>query len=289
MEGQRPISWYPGHMAKAKRQLETQLKRVDIVLELCDARLPLSSRNPALDEMLGNKPRLLMMNKEDLADPAATRRWEAYFLGQGIQAFPIQAGKNRQRILKLVDELTADKRRRAESRGIAITSRAMVVGVPNVGKSTLINALAGRSAFKVQDRPGITRAAQWIKAGERLELLDTPGMLWPKLHDQHAARRLAYIAAIRDEVLDTYHLATGLLDELMATVPEKVMARYKLEDSSLRGQALLEAICRARGFLQKGNAYDLERGATCVLDEFRGGLIGRITLELPPEVHHGEQ
>ncbi len=289
MEGQRPISWYPGHMAKAKRQLETQLKRVDIVLELCDARLPLSSRNPALDEMLAAKPRLLLMNKEDLADPAVTRQWEAYFRALGIQAFPIQAGKNKQKILKLVDSLTAEKRQRAENRGMAITSRAMVVGVPNVGKSTLINALAGRSAFKVQDRPGVTRATQWIKAGERLELMDTPGMLWPKLNDQRAARRLAYIAAIRDEILDTYHLAIDLLDELMSLAPEKLAARYKLEDLSLRGQALLEAICRARGFLQKGNEYDLERGATCVLDEFRGGLIGRITLEKPKEGSHAQR
>ncbi len=286
MEGQGPISWYPGHMAKARRQLETQLKRVDIVLELCDCRLPLSSRNPALDDMLSNKPRLLLMNKEDLADPAATRRWEAFFRAQGIRAVPVQAGKHKQKILKLVENMTAEKRRRAESRGIAATSRAMVVGVPNVGKSTLINTLAGRSAFKVQDRPGVTRAAQWIKAGERLELLDTPGLLWPRLSDQRAARRLAYIAAIRDEILSTYHLAIGLLEELMRIAPSRVAARYKLDDPGLRGQALLEAICGARGFLLRGGAYDLERGAACVLDEFRAGLIGRLTLELPDEEAH---
>lgn len=286
MEGQGPISWYPGHMAKARRQLETQLKRVDIVLELCDCRLPLSSRNPALDEMLSNKPRLLLMNKEDLADPAATRRWEAFFRAQGIRAVPVQAGKHKQKILKLVENMTAEKRRRAESRGIAATSRAMVVGVPNVGKSTLINTLAGRSAFKVQDRPGVTRAAQWIKAGERLELLDTPGLLWPRLSDQRAARRLAYIAAIRDEILSTYHLAIGLLEELMRIAPSRVAARYKLDDQSLRGQALLEAICGARGFLLRGGEYDLERGAACVLDEFRAGLIGRLTLEVPAEEAH---
>ena len=283
MEGQRPISWYPGHMAKAKRLLETQLKRVDIVLELCDARLPLSSRNPALDALIAHKPRVLLLNKEDLADPGATRLWEKRFRDLGLQVIAIQAGKSRQRILKLVEGMTEEKRQRAQARGIAVTSRAMVVGVPNVGKSTLINALAGRSAMKTQDRPGITRAPQWIKAGERLELLDTPGMLWPKLDDQKAARRLAYIAAIRDEVLDTYHLAIGLLDELMAIAPQKVLARYKLSDINLRGQALLEAICLARGFLQKGNSYDLDRGAACVLDEFRGGLIGRITLEMPQE------
>ncbi|MDD4080265.1 MAG: ribosome biogenesis GTPase YlqF [Eubacteriales bacterium] len=284
MEGQRPISWYPGHMAKAKRLLEGQLKRVDIVLELCDARLPLSSRNPALDSMAAHKPRLLLLNKEDLADPAATRQWVEYFRAQGVEAYPVQAGKHRQKILKLVDDLTREKRERAQARGISAGSRAMVVGVPNVGKSTLINALAGRSALKTQDRPGVTRAPQWMKAGERLEMLDTPGMLWPKLDDQKAARRLAYIAAIRDEVLNSYHLAISLLDELMANAPEKVAARYKIEDQSLRGQGLMEAICRSRGFLQKGNEYDLDRGAACVLDEFRGGLIGRITLELPGDV-----
>lgn len=286
MEGQAPISWYPGHMAKARRQLETQLKRVDIVLELCDCRLPLSSRNPALDEMLSNKPRLLLMNKEDLADPVATRQWEAFFRARGIRAVPVQAGKHRQKILKLVEGMTAEKRRRAESRGISVTSRAMVVGVPNVGKSTLINTLAGRSAFKVQDRPGVTRAAQWIRAGERLELLDTPGLLWPRLSDQRAARRLAYIAAIRDEILSSYRLAIDLLEELMRIAPSKVAARYKLDDQSLRGQALLEAICGARGFLLRGGEYDLERGAACVLDEFRAGLIGRLTLEVPAEEAH---
>lgn len=285
MEGQQPISWYPGHMAKAKRLLEVQLKRVDIVLELCDARLPLSSRNPALDSLISHKPRMLLLNKEDLADPAATGQWVNYFSAQGIKAYPVQAGKHRQKILKLVDDLTREKRQRAQARGIVITSRAMVVGVPNVGKSTLINALAGRSTLKTQDRPGVTRAPQWMKAGDRLELLDTPGMLWPKLDDQRAARRLAYIAAIRDEVLDSYHLAASLLDELMGIAPEKVMARYRLTDQSLRGQALLEAICRARGFLQKGNELDLDRGAICVLDEFRGGLIGRITLEMPGAFH----
>ena len=284
MEGQQPISWYPGHMAKARRQLEAQLKRVDVVLEVCDARLPLSSRNPALDEMLLLKPRLLLMNKEDLADPAATARWEAYFHERGVQAIPMRAGRQKSRILKLVDSLTDEKRRRAQARGISAVSRAMVVGVPNVGKSTLINALAGRSALKVQDRPGVTRAPQWIKAGERLELLDTPGMLWPKLHDQKAARRLAYIAAIRDETLDVYGLAVKMMDELMETAPGKVTARYRLDDPGLKGQALLEAVCRARGFLQKGGACDLERAAVCVLDEFRAGLIGRITLEMPEEV-----
>jgi ribosome biogenesis GTPase A len=284
MEGQRPISWYPGHMAKAKRLLEGQLKRVDIVLELCDARLPLSSRNPALDSMAAHKPRLLLLNKEDLADPSATRQWVEYFRARGIAAYPIQAGKHRQKVLKLMDGLTREKRQRAQTRGIAIGSRAMVVGVPNVGKSTMINTLAGRSSLKTQDRPGVTRAPQWMKAGERLEMLDTPGMLWPRLDDQKMARRLAYIAAIRDEVLDSYHLAIALLDELMAIAPEKVMARYKFEAPSLRGQALMEAVCQARGFLRKGNEYDLDRGAACVLDEFRSGLIGRITLELPGDV-----
>ena len=224
MEGQQPISWYPGHMAKARRQLEAQLKRVDVVLEVCDARLPLSSRNPALDEMLLLKPRLLLMNKEDLADPAATARWEAYFRERGVQAIPMRAGRQKSRILKLVDSLTEEKRRRAQARGISAVSRAMVVGVPNVGKSTLINTLAGRSALKVQDRPGVTRAPQWIKAGERLELLDTPACSGPSCTTRRRPPPGLH-RAIRDEALDVYGLAVKMMDELMETAPGKVTAR----------------------------------------------------------------
>ncbi len=278
---QQPISWYPGHMAKARRLLLDQLKRIDAVIEICDARLPLSSRNPDLDSLVMNKPRVLLLNKMDLANPEATRSWLNYFESKGQSCLAIEMGKRKQGILNAIVELTEARLARSQKKGITRSARAMVIGVPNVGKSTLINYLAGRSAFKVQDRPGITRAPQWITASPKLELLDTPGLLWPKLGDPVAARRLSYIAAVRDEVLDVFHLALALLDELMVIAPNGVISRYKLENTSLRGQALLEAICQNRGFLLRGGAYDLERGAVCVLDEFRAGLLGRVTLEMP--------
>lgn len=276
---QNNISWFPGHMAKARRLLADQLQRIDAVIELCDARLPLSSRNPDLDPLVGNKPRVLLLNKSDLANPAQTKAWQAYFQNQGLDCMAIEMGRKKQSILNAIVKLTEERVARSLKKGIHRSARAMVLGVPNVGKSTLINYLAGRSAFKVQDRPGVTRAPQWIRASDKLELLDTPGLLWPKLDDPVAARRLAYIAAVRDEVVDVFHLALSLLDELMNIAPQGLMNRYKIADVSLRGQELLEAICRNRGFLIRGGEVDLDRGAVCVLDEFRDGRLGRITLE----------
>mgnify|MGYP000924737859 FL=1 len=276
---QNNISWFPGHMAKARRLLADQLQRIDAVIELCDARLPLSSRNPDLDPLVGNKPRVLLLNKSDLANPAQTKAWQAYFQNQGLDCMAIEMGRKKQSILNAIVKLTEERVARSLKKGIHRSARAMVLGVPNVGKSTLINYLAGRSAFKVQDRPGVTRAPQWIRASDKLELLDTPGLLWPKLDDPVAARRLAYIAAVRDEVVDVFHLALSLLDELMDIAPQGLMNRYKIADVSLRGQELLEEICRNRGFLIRGGEVDLDRGAVCVLDEFRDGRLGRITLE----------
>lgn len=276
---QNNISWFPGHMAKARRLLADQLQRIDAVIELCDARLPLSSRNPDLDPLVGNKPRVLLLNKSDLANPAQTKAWQAYFQNQGLDCMAIEMGRKKQSILNAIVKLTEERVARSLKKGIHRSARAMVLGVPNVGKSTLINYLAGRSAFKVQDRPGVTRAPQWIRASDMLELLDTPGLLWPKLDDPVAARRLAYIAAVRDEVVDVFHLALSLLDELMDIAPQGLMNRYKIADGSLRGQELLEEICRNRGFLIRGGEVDLDRGAVCVLDEFRDGRLGRITLE----------
>lgn len=279
----QPITWFPGHMAKARRLLIDQLKRIDAVIEICDARLPLSSRNPDLGPLVQNKPRVLLLGKMDLANPEATRAWLSYFEGQGLPCMAVEMGKGKQHILSAIVRMTEERVARSQKKGITRAARAMVLGVPNVGKSTLINYLAKRSAFKVQDRPGITRAPQWINASDKLQLLDTPGLLWPKLNDPVAARRLAYIAAVRDEVVDIFHLALALLDELMLIAPGGLMARYKLADATLRGQALLEAICHSRGFLLRGAEVDLERGAVCVLDEFRAGLMGRITLELPED------
>ncbi len=278
---QTPISWFPGHMAKARRLLTEQLKRIDAVIEICDARLPLSSRNPDLDALVNNKPRVLLLNKTDLADPKATLAWLNYFESQGLPCLGIEMGKRKQSILNAIVRLTEERLARSQRKGITRSARAMVLGVPNVGKSTLINYLAGRSALKVQDRPGVTRAPQWISASASLDLLDTPGLLWPKLHDEVAARRLTYIAAVRDEVVDVYHLALSLLAELMEIAPLGIKTRYGLEDMDLRGQALLQAICKNRGFLLKGGEADLLRGAVAVLDEFRAGKLGRITLEWP--------
>jgi ribosome biogenesis GTPase A len=280
---QQSISWYPGHMAKARRLLLEQLGRVDLVIELCDARLPLSSRNPDLESLKRGKPTLLLLNKSDLADPDATRRWLSFFAGEGVRAMAVEMGRRKQSILQAVEALSAGGLERAAARGLPRAARAMVLGVPNVGKSTLINYLAGRAALKVQDRPGVTRAPQWLSASPALELLDSPGLLWPRLGDPAAARRLAYIAAVRDEVLDTYRLSLDLLEELMKLPGNRVRERFRLGGEELRGQALLEAICVSRGFLLRGGEPDLERGAACVLDEFRSGLLGRVTLETPGE------
>lgn len=275
------INWYPGHMAKAKRLLQEQVARVDAVIELCDARLPYSSRNPDLNYMLRSKARVLLLNKADLADPALTRQWQRFFQERGVACAAIAADRNAREALKAIERMTREKVERAEARGMKRTVRVMVVGVPNVGKSTLINRLHGGAIAKVGDRPGVTRANQWVRVGEYLELLDTPGMLWPRLDDPVAARRLAYISAIRDEILDTFELSCALLDELLGACLEKVMERYHLTDATLRGQALMEAVCRGRGFLLRGGEMDIDRACAVVLDEFRDGKLGRVTLEAP--------
>lgn len=275
------ISWYPGHMAKAKRQLQDQLTRTDVVVEVCDARLPTSSRNPDLDEMVMYKQRILLLNKADLADPKLTIEWVKYFKEQGITVFALNGLRSAAKIIPLIDKAAQQKIENAQKRGIRKTVRAMVVGVPNVGKSTLINLIKGSSSIKTEDRPGVTRSTQWFKITPYLELMDSPGMLWPKLEDPMVAKRLAYIGSIRDQVYDTMQMSIELLDYLMENHQHALMQRYKLEDSALRGQELLEAICKSRGFLVRGGELDIDRGIVAVLDEFRGGKIGRITLETP--------
>lgn len=280
-ENRTKINWYPGHMAKAKRLLQQQLTRVDAVIELCDARLPYASRNPDLNYLTKNKARVLLMNKADLADPNITKQWLSYFKARGVQCAAVTADRNAKEVLRIIESLTREKVERAEARGVRKTIRVMVVGVPNVGKSTLINRLHGGAIAKVGDRPGVTRANQWVRVGDYLELLDTPGMLWPRLDDEVAAKRLAYISAIKDEILDVYALAVSLLEDLIEICPENVQKRYKLSDLSLRGLALMEAVCRGRGFLLRGGELDIDRACAIVLDEFRDGKLGRITLEKP--------
>lgn len=270
-------------MARAKRLLSDQLSRVDVVIELCDARLPLSSRNPDLKRLTEKKERVLLLGKSDLADPALTSEWLNLFKRQGLSCMALDMNRQAKAALALIEKAAKETVERSAQRGIKKTVRAMVVGVPNVGKSTLINRLHGGSIAKVGDMPGVTRANQWVKVTPYLELLDTPGLLWPRLDDPLAARRLAYIAAIRDEVLDTAQLAIQLLTDLIAVTPKTVQERFKIKDLSLRGPELLDAVCVGRGFLMKGGVYDTERACKVVLDEFRGGRLGRITLEAPKE------
>ena len=276
------INWYPGHMAKTKRQLSEQLSRVDVVVELCDARLPYSSRNPDLDRLISGKRRVLLLNKADLADQAATSAWLNFFRSQGIDAAPYNAvtGKVKD-VMAVIDRAAKETVERAAARGMRKTVKAMVVGVPNVGKSTFTNRLHGGAIAKTGDRPGVTRANQWVRITPYLDLLDTPGLLWPRLDDQLAARRLCYIGTVKDDVVDLAMLTIHLLQDMLAVKPETVCERYRIQDAELRGEALLEAVCRGRGFLMKGGVCDYDRCCAVVLDEFRAGKLGRITLEMP--------
>ena len=283
------INWYPGHMARAKRLLSNQLSRVDVVIELCDARLPRSSRNPDLIRLTQKKERILLLGKSDLANPDLTAQWLRVFRREGAVCQALDMNRQAKAARALIDQAARETVERAAQRGIRKTVRAMIVGVPNVGKSTLINRLHGGAVAKVGDMPGVTRANQWVKVSPYLELLDTPGLLWPRLDDPLAARRLAYIAAIKDDVVDTAKLSIQLLEDLIAAAPQAVQERFKIKDLSLRGPELLDAVCQGRGFLMKGGVYDTERACKVVLDEFRGGKLGRITLEAPQEEKQNDQ
>ncbi len=276
------INWYPGHMAKAKRLLSDQLKRVDVVIELCDARLPYASRNPDLNKLIGGKKRVLLLNKADLAEPAATSRWLSAFRAQGIDAAPFNAsGGKAKEALAVIDRAAKEAVDKAAEKGVRKTVRAMVVGVPNVGKSTFTNKLHGGAIAKTGDRPGVTRSNQWVRISPYLELMDTPGLLWPRLDDQLAARRLCYIGTVKDDVVDLPMMTIHLLQDLLKVKPEAVMERFRLTDPTLKGEPLLEAVCRGRGFLMRGGICDYDRCCAVVLDEFRAGKLGRITLEEP--------
>jgi len=277
------IQWYPGHMAKAKRLLGQQLSKADIAVELCDARIPLSSRNPDLDRLLTGKSRILLLCKADLANTDATNRWLKYFENEGIQAMAYDTTPQKtKRVRDLMDVAAKAFYERAERRGIKKTLRAMVVGVPNVGKSTLINRLTGSATTDVGDRPGVTRANRWVKVNPYLEMLDTPGMLWPKISDNKAAMRLAYIGTIRDAVYDQLELSIHLLSELLEDRRDITCERFKIKNPDAKGIELLDEVCRGRGFLLKGGVAHYDRASAVILDEFRAGKLGRITLEEPP-------
>ena len=280
------INWYPGHMAKSRRLLQDQLRAVDAVIELCDARAPLATRNPDLEKLTRGKARILILNKADLADDKETARWVEYFRTQGLSAmrFNSNGGKTKE-ILARIQEATRPAVERAAARGVKKTVRLMIIGIPNVGKSTFINRIHGSGIAKASDRPGVTRSNQWVKIGPYLELLDTPGMLPPRMDDQDSARLLAYLGSIRDQIMNTDELAGQLLMHLQAINPAAVAARFKLPEGEVYDdpQLALEAACRGRGWLISGGRPDVDRAAALVLDEFRAGKAGKISIERAPD------
>ena len=284
---QRSIQWFPGHMTRTKRKITETLPLVDIVVEVVDARIPVSSRNPDLDGLIARKPRLLILNKADMADEAATARWLAHYRKQGIPAMAVdcKSGNGIKQFVPLMREVLKDKLAVWAEKGMANRAiRAMIVGVPNVGKSSFINRMARGGKAKVEDRPGVTRNQQWFVMESGAQLLDTPGILWPKFEDQTVARHLAYTGAIRDEILDSEELAVGLLDILARDYEPLLRSRYKLTEPLSEDRfELLEQIGRRRGMLVSGGEVDTLRAAVMLLDEFRGQKIGRITLEQPME------
>ena len=275
------INWYPGHMAKTRRQLQEQLRTVDAVIELCDARAPLATRNRDLAKLTQGKARILVLNKADLADDRQTARWLERFRREGLTVMRFNANGGKVKpLLEKIEEASQPALERFAARGVKKTVRFMVIGIPNVGKSTFINRLHGSAIAKASDRPGVTRANQWVRLGPYLEIMDTPGMLPPRLDDQASARLLAYLGSIRDQIMDPEALAGGLLALLWRLAPEAVAARYKLsDDCGGDPQALLEAACWGRGWLLSGGRLDTDRASALVLDEFRAGMIGHITIE----------
>ena len=279
------IQWYPGHMAKTRRMIAEQLRNVDAVCEILDARIPLSSRNPDVDSLTAGKPRLVVLNRVDQADREATKAWTAYFQKQGwaVLESDAKSGAGTGKFAAAVRELLADKLRAYAEKGQAgRVVRVMVLGIPNVGKSTFINKIAGRKTARAEDRPGVTRSKQWVPIDKGLELLDTPGILWPKFEDETTGLHLAFTGAVKDEVTDVEGLACALLELLRDRYPHALEERYKLAVlDGLQGWELLEQAARKRGMLVSGGEADLSRMANVLLDEFRGGKLGRFTLEAP--------
>lgn len=282
------LQWFPGHMAKTRRLISDNLKLVDVVIELLDARLPLSSRNPEIDAIVGSRPRIVVLNKCDISDPDANEAWLKYFNDKGIYAVlaDSRTGKGFSAIAPAVDSVLREKLERERRRGIQRHSvRMMIVGIPNVGKSSFINRLSSRSAAKTGDRPGITTAKQWIRIAGKYELLDTPGILWPKFESPEVARRIAFTGGIKDEIMDIEELAFYLVGYLKENYPQNLAERYKLSDSELSEEAwdIVGIIGKKRGCIVSGGEVDTFRTSSLILDEFRSARLGRITLELPAE------
>ena len=282
------VQWFPGHMAKTRRMIKEQLPLVNAVVELLDARIPLSSANPELDELTRSKPRIVLLNKCDMADEGTTKQWLAYFEAAGKAAIAVdcRSGRGLNRFSSVVKKVCADVIKTNAEKGMAGRPlRMMVVGIPNTGKSSFINRMAGKARAKVADRPGVTRSNQWFAIGNGIELLDTPGVLWPKFDDPAVGDRLAFIGSVKDEIMDSETIACRLLDTLKSDYKQLLIDRYKLTDfdDEMQSFELLEAIGKKRGFLIRGGETDTERTAVMLLDEYRSGKLGRLSFEKPPE------
>ena len=272
------INWYPGHMKKTRELISENLKLVDMVIEVIDARIPVSSRNPIIDEIVGKKPRIVLLNKSDLSDAAQNRAWSEHFEAQGYygMAMNCMSGGGVKELFRLLEKLKADKNKEQVRNK---PFRLMIVVVPNVGKSSLINRMTGKKSTKTGDRPGVTKGKQWLTLSNGMQLLDTPGILWPKFEDPKAGLDLAFCGSIKDEILDTATLALELIKVLQAEYPEQLMARYKIDEICEEALDTMEAIAVKRGWILSGKRIDYERCGRTILDEFRAGLIGRITVE----------
>lgn len=283
------IQWYPGHMTKTRRQIEADLKQVDAVCEIVDARIPMSSRNPDIDAICGNKPRMIVLNRMDLADPAATNRWKAYFEKKGMAVIATDCKTKRgiSGFTPAARAACAEKLARDAAKGMNRPLRVMVVGIPNVGKSTLINQISGRKGAKAENRPGVTRGKQWVTVDAGLQLLDTPGILWPKFEDPEVGMMLAFTGAVKEGVIDVEELACRLLELLLSFYPQTLADRYKVEaPQGTPGYELLEMAGKNRGYLLSRGEIHTERMAKVLLDEFRSGKLGKFTLEQPKEEDH---
>ena len=275
------VNWYPGHMTKAKRMMQENMTLIDLVIEVLDARIPFSSRNPDLQELSKNKSRIVLLNKSDLADSKANQAWIKYFTEQGAHVLEINAksGSGVKNIRGLVEKACREKIERDRKRGIVQRPiRAMVVGIPNVGKSTFINAFAGKACTKTGNKPGVTKGKQWIRMGKNLELLDTPGILWPKFDDRQVGLHLAFIGSVNDEIIQLQELSWELIDVIRTRYPGLLRERYQVDEAA-NAHEILEAIAESRKCYAKGEQLDREKAATILLDDFRSGRIGRMTLE----------
>ncbi len=281
------FQWYPGHMTKAKRMMQENIKLIDIMVELVDARIPLSSKNPDIDDLARNKYRLIILNKVDMADPAVTAAWEKYYESKGFFVAKVNSrkGSGIKEVKSLIEEACKEKKERDRKRGILNRPiRAMIAGIPNVGKSTFINSFAGKACAKTGNKPGVTKGKQWIKINKNVELLDTPGILWPKFEDQIVGLRLALIGSIKEEILNTTEMAVELIKFFKESYPQVLKERYSIEDLEEDPIVMLEKIGLLRGCLMKGSQVDINKAALLVLEDFRSLKCGRISLERPEAV-----